>query len=68
MDIENFTVSAYRDNRTLYFRIAEGEVMVVLETTDSVSKVFEFYQSDLSNNNWKQISATAYQGASIVNA
>ncbi len=42
--------------------------MVVLETTDSVSKVSEFYQSDLSKNNWKQISAAAYEGASIVNA
>lgn len=46
----------------------EDTVSVTLTTSDSVSKVFEFYKSDLASNGWTQTAAATYTGIATVAA
>jgi hypothetical protein len=43
-------------------------VMVVLETSDSVSKVFNFYKQDLTSNSWKQTISSTEEDSAVLQA
>ncbi len=43
-------------------------VTVILETSDSSSKVFEFYKKDLAGNNWTKTIVSSEEDSSVIQA
>jgi cytoskeletal protein RodZ len=61
-------VTVYSDAEITATSETASGTMINLETSDSVSKVFDFYKSNLASNGWKQTSAATYAGTATVTA
>lgn len=61
-------VSVYEGVEVQETTEAENGVSITLKTSDSISKVTNFYKKDLAKKGWKGVTSSTFEGSSLITA
>lgn len=61
-------VAIYENSKVKRSTESSSSTTVILQTSDSVSKVTSFYNDNLKKNDWKSIQSSTIEGSSLITA